>query len=66
MGGLGVLGGSTVDLGESARRATNTSCQARASSSWTCWWSWPRRHRACGAVTQIELRCATCGEIVNW
>ena len=24
-----------------------------------------RRHRACGSVTQIELRCADCGEIVT-
>ena len=24
-----------------------------------------RRHRACGKVTQIELRCAECGEIVT-
>ena len=24
-----------------------------------------RRHRACGKVTQIELRCGKCGEIVT-
>jgi hypothetical protein len=24
-----------------------------------------RRHRGCGKVTQIELRCAKCGEIVT-
>jgi DNA-binding HxlR family transcriptional regulator len=23
-----------------------------------------RRHRACGGITQIELRCADCGELV--
>ena len=24
-----------------------------------------RRHRACGAITQLELRCAGCGELVT-
>jgi hypothetical protein len=24
-----------------------------------------RRHRACGAITRIELRCAECGELVT-
>jgi hypothetical protein len=24
-----------------------------------------RRHRACGEVTQIELRCEKCGEVVT-
>ena len=54
---------------------------ARASSSWTCSWSWPSGAIAgpratparpssgatatCGTVTQIELRCAECGEIVT-
>ncbi len=24
-----------------------------------------RRHRACGQITQVELRCSTCGEILH-